>query len=208
MPIEFTNPDQGTAAADTLDYAGDPNFAGPLRVDGAEGDDEIRLNGYTGIALAGSGDDFVAANHGDDTVKGEEGNDTLLGQGGSDKLFGGDGDDELEGGSGFDRIFGGSGDDRIVGGNDDDVLYGDNRGPGLDGSVGDDVFVFDDDDGNDKVWDFSVGDDLVELTDGTGYTLSYSGDNTIMTYGATTVTFYNATLTADDIYYATDMMMA
>jgi len=187
----------GTSLSDTLVFSGTGSKT-QFRVDAGDGDDVISLNGVSSIAIGGVGNDTVMANHGDDTVRGGEGNDQLLGNGGRDKVFGGEGNDYVDGGSGFDRIFGGVGDDTLRGGDDDDVIYGDVSDGNKDGSIGADTFIFDADDGNDKVLDFADDIDVVVLEGGADVTLSYHAGNTIMTFGATTVTFFKTELEQDD----------
>ncbi|WP_231635929.1 calcium-binding protein [Novosphingobium sp. ST904] len=146
------------------------------------------------------GDDYIIGGANSDNLYGDEGNDTIYGGGSADKLRGGEGNDYLNGGGGADRIYGGSGDDIIFGGAGDDVLYGDN--PNDPTETGADIFEFDKDDGSDKVFDFELGLDKVRLLEGNTYSLSYLGDNTILTYGTTTVRFYDAHLTSADIIFA------
>ena len=64
-----------------------------------------------------------------------------------DELTGSNGNDRLEGRGGDDVINGYGGDDRLCGGD------------------GDDTFVYDRGDGNDRIYDFSDGDDILILTD-------------------------------------------
>jgi len=66
-----------------------------------------------------------------------------------------EGDDILNGGAGSDRIVGDRGDDTINGGAGDDLLIG---------ARGADVFVFADGTGDDKVGDFGVGDDILDVS--------------------------------------------
>jgi len=56
------------------------------------------------------------------------------------------------------------------------------------------------------VYDFEVGLDKVVLTDGGSYSLSYSKGDTIMTYGDTSVIFYDETLTSADIVGASEIL--
>ena len=151
----------------------------------------------------GDGDDIFNGGAGEDNIRGGAGDDTLLGGLNADKLYGQEGDDELQGGSGGDRLYGGDDEDRIVGGDGNDVLHGDNAGDGDDAEGWSDTFVFDNNDGNDVVNDFEDDLDEVELTSGGTYSLSYEGNNTVLTYGSTTVTFRGVILEADDFSGAT-----
>ena len=145
--------------------------------------------------------DTVDSGSGADNVRTEGGDDVILAGTGRDKVYAGDGDDVLFGNQGDDRLYGGTGNDTLYGGADDDVLYGDNPNDANDDEGFADVFVFDMDDGNDKVQDFEVGIDKLQFTGGDADDLSfaYVGATTVITYGATTVTVYGATLDADDI---------
>ena len=99
--------------------------------------------------LTGSGHaDVLAGDRRDNVIDGGPGNDVLYGGpgGGDDVLRGGTGDDALYGGQGSDRLIGGPGDDRLIG------------GPGKDS------FVFERDNDNDAILDFSLGDDHIDLT--------------------------------------------
>lgn len=154
------------------------------------------------IVKGTDGNDDIAAGANKDRCHGGEGDDHIKGNGSNDKLYGDGGNDTLDGGAQDDRVYGGDGNDIIIGGNGNDVLYGDNANDGNDHEGWADVFVFDSDDGTDKVFDFEAGIDRVELTEGGTYSLAYSGDNTILTYGSTTVTFYDEILTDSDILVA------
>lgn len=93
--------------------------------------------------------------------------DKLLGDGGANIVIGGDGDDWLE----------------ARGGNDD-----------LTGGAGMDQFVFNTTDGADTIQDYVTGEDFIYLRDATGvsYSTAISGDDTVITYGSTTITVENS----------------
>lgn len=171
-------------------------------VTGTSSSDVITTGGARDAVHAEGGDDVVRSGANQDRVYGQGGNDMIEGQGSNDKLYGGDGNDYLDGGGQDDRLYGGTGDDIIIGGDGNDVLYGDNAGDDNDMEGFADTFVFDANDGSDKVFDFEVGLDKVLLTDSTTYTLEYTkGGNTVMAYGDTIVTFYDSHLTASDITF-------
>src|SRR6187455_2495785 len=71
---------------------------------------------------------------------GEGGNDSLSGESGADLLFGGNGNDNLTGGSGNDT---------------------------LEGGAGHDTFAFAEGSGQDRIEDFTRGEDLIDVS---GYT--------------------------------------
>ncbi|MEH2412684.1 calcium-binding protein [Nostoc sp.] len=104
-----------------------------------------------------SGNDYLTAGtQGNYQIYGYEGNDTLIGGSGDDYLDGGDGDDSLVGGDGNDVLTGGSGSDTLVGGDGNDVLTG---------GSGSDTFVLNYSGGGiDRITDFSVDDDVLQIT--------------------------------------------
>ncbi|MEJ6404240.1 fasciclin domain-containing protein [Yoonia sp. 2307UL14-13] len=104
----------------------------------------------------GRGDDFVSGKGGKDFIFLGSGDDVGLGGAGRDLISGWSGDDHLDGGAGRDRIYGGSGDDTIIGGAGRDKLFG---------GSGADTFVFNDGDGRDKIRDFNVHEDVIDLSD-------------------------------------------
>lgn len=79
----------------------------------------------------------------------------LYGTRNDDVLTGTAKDDHIEGGRGNDRLYGGAGDDRLVDGPGADSLWG---GPGAD------VFVFVKDGETDRIYDFQLGIDRIDLT--------------------------------------------
>ncbi|MDA5556024.1 Ig-like domain-containing protein [Shimia sp. MMG029] len=145
--------------------------------------------------------DQISGLAGNDTLVGKEENDILDGGADNDKLTGGDGDDELIGDQGDDRLTGGQGNDTLNGGDGNDVFYGDLTGSGLDGAMGADLFAFDMDDGVDRVFDFVAGIDRVQLLDAgnASFAFNASTGDTVMTYGTTVVTFFNANVTSSDV---------
>lgn len=68
-----------------------------------------------------------------------------------DIFFGRGGDDVFSGGGGFDTLLGGGGNDRLRGGSGGDTLKG---------GAGEDIFIFDEGDGNDRIQDFRAEDTL------------------------------------------------
>lgn len=89
------------------------------------------------------------------TLTGEAGNDLLRSGIGDDELVGGTGDDILSAWDGDDILYGGSGDDVLDGGVGNDTLYG---------GTGKDIFIFDNNSGNDIVYGAEAGD-TIKLTD-------------------------------------------
>ena len=156
-------------------------------IEGGEGNDELD---------GGEGADFLGGGAGNDTLRGGAEADSLAGHEGDDVLYGGEGNDMLEGGAGADTISGGTGDDE---------MYGD---------AGADTFVFAPGHGNDVVYDFTSGEDKIELSfnnissfddltitssdDGVTIDLTEHGGGTIFLEG-----FTADNLDADDFIFAT-----
>ena len=131
----------------------------------------------------------VTAGNGGNTIYGGAGNDTLTGGNGPDSLYGGSGNDSLDGGTQVDHLYGGSGNDTLVGGNNGDYLYGGYGADTLLGGNGNDFFVFlDTRDTGDKITDFSVGSDKIDLlaidaniTAAGNQAFSFAGNTTALT---------------------------
>ena len=108
------------------------------------------------LAAAGApGDDTIDGGSGNDSIEGDQGDDSLLGGTGNDTIDGGTDDDRIDGGAGVDSILGGSGDDVIAGGADKDTLSG---------GAGNDTFVIADGTGRDRILDFTLGEDRLDLS--------------------------------------------
>lgn len=110
---------------------------------------------------------------------------TLTGNSGDNKLFAFAGDDILIGNAGADRLFGHAGSDILNGGADDDVLFG---------GAGNDTFQLDSLIGIDKIKDFKVGTDNIQL-DSTVFTALTIGNQ------LNTTEFTIATTAADNDDY-------
>ncbi len=143
------NPLDGTSKADLM-------FGG-------RGEDLIRSGDGNDLVYAGSQSDVVRGGKGNDALHGETGGDTLYGECGNDFLFGGEDDDTLIGGKDSDTLNGGRGDDNLWG--DDRPTWGGTQKQYFDA----DVFVFDVEDwGDDKIWGFNNGFDLIKFGPDTG----------------------------------------
>lgn len=133
---------------------------------GDDGNDVVYGQAGNDILHGGSGNDLLRGLDDDDTLYGEADNDRLYGENGNDTLFGGDGNDRLYGQNDNDRLSGGEGNDILYGGAGDDVLIG---GAGVDifyNGTGIDTVAFDAIDGNaDRLYDFTVGEDVLNITD-------------------------------------------
>lgn len=155
--------------------------SGPARIDNSgmiEGATAIRAKGGAGLHLAndgtitglitlGNGDDRIA-NHGllDGAVALGGGRDVFIGTGGGAvEVDGGAGRDLIVGSDGADHLVGGRGRDKVHGGDGDDILVGCYGKDVLDGGEGADTFVFlrSGKANADRIKDFAVGEDLIQL---------------------------------------------
>ena len=134
----------GTDAADTIESAQSGWFFG------AGGNDTITIESGSNTIHAGNGDDVITLGAGDDKVFAGAGNDTI---------HAGLGSNEVYAQAGNDIVLAAGGDDLIVGGKGDDVLAG---------GEGYDEFVFNINDGKDKITDFNIDEDTLSLV-GFGY---------------------------------------
>ncbi|MES0885398.1 M10 family metallopeptidase C-terminal domain-containing protein [Roseibium sp. SCP14] len=157
---------------------------------GGDGNDRLRGGNEADALSGGSGEDVLVSLGGDDTLTGGAGKDYVYGGQGNDKLFGnrdddrlrgnrgndemdgGNGNDDLRGGGNNDTIYGGAGDDFILGENGNDTINGgagnDTLRGGSGGAAGDgswDIFVFNRGDDFDKIKDFEIDRDKIDLSD-------------------------------------------
>ncbi|MEM7268593.1 MAG: hypothetical protein AAF401_05000, partial [Pseudomonadota bacterium] len=130
------------------------NIAANLLVGGGGGDHVSGMGGRDRL-FGGFGDDTLMGGGARDRLLGQAGADKIIGGQGIDFIRGGGGDDTLSGQHGADRIWAGGGDDRIEGGLGRDLI----RGGG-----GADVFFFSRGDGADRITDFSIDDDRLDLS--------------------------------------------
>ncbi len=162
--------------------------AGNDRLFGNENNDLISGGAGNDWIWGGLGDDMVHGDEDDDVIYGNRGYDTLFGDAGADTLIGGIANDVLRGGDGADRLFGNEQSDYLDGGTGDDLLWG---------GIGRDVFAFTDGFGNDRIEDFTVRWDRIdlsgvtEITDWADLTASHlaigSSGNVVITAGADSV---------------------
>lgn len=123
-------------------------------IHGGGGNDEIR---------GGSKRDKLFGDAGKDNIEGYNGNDILSGGAGDDLLGGGHGNDTLLGGAGRDDLSGDTGNDVLKGGGGRDLLYGGAGDDDLYGGAGADRFIFDTNQGIERIHDFQLGTDLIEI---------------------------------------------
>lgn len=156
---------------------------------------------------------------------GASGNDVIDGDAGFDRLFGNQDDDTLNGGLGPDALFGqldndllngDEGDDRLFGGAGFDTLNGGVGNDTLQGNFNWDVFVFEDNFGNDVIVDFNVANafenidlsavtEIVDFQDLVDNHLSTDGNgDAVITVGTDTITLLGVdagTLTASEFVF-------
>ncbi|MEO0911983.1 MAG: calcium-binding protein [Pseudomonadota bacterium] len=113
---------------------------------GGVGDEDLNGGFGNDIIKGGAGVDIVAGASGNDFLHGEQGNDTIRGGAGNDTMLGGLGADLLNGFSGDDIIDGGQGNDQLIGG------------------IGADTFQFQFLAGNDRIFAWEDGIDVIDLT--------------------------------------------
>lgn len=157
---------------------------------GGAGDDLLtgEYHGGTygnGLKVQSPGHDFIDGGAGSDILQGEDGNDILIGGDQDDYLWGDahyydlasdkQGHDYLDGGDGIDRLFGQGGNDTLTGGQGDDVL---------DGGEGDDTYLFNVGDGNDRISDTSGKNRIIFGTGITPNSISLGLGSLLVHYGS------------------------
>ncbi|MAY85814.1 MAG: hypothetical protein CML02_03700 [Pseudooceanicola sp.] len=134
------------------------------RLWGGAGDDQLYGHDGRDVLRGGGGHDKLYGQDGNDKLFGGSGNDNLQGLRGNDVLYGLKGDDQLSGGDDDDLLFGGSGNDQLAGGTGDDMIVGGKGNDVLLGSLGVDTYVFNRRDGHDRIMDYAVRDDVIDLS--------------------------------------------
>ena len=160
---EITGPGQVT-----LDLAGFENVTTGSGNDLVYGNDAsnqfILLDGFN-EAHGRGGDDSIYGGSQRDQLYGDDGDDILYGYAGDDLIHGGTGADSLSGMDGDDELFGGAGEDWLDGGDGNDWLDGGDGYDDLFGGAGNDTFVISQ--GEDFIYDFTLGEDRLVGTNGT-----------------------------------------
>lgn len=150
---------------------GDDNIFGGIENDTLNGgNDEDKLFGGQGNDTINGGDDdardALFGSSGDDILNGGGGNDALRGNTGMDTLNGGDGADNLQGGNQNDILNGDAGVGTLDGGSGEDTLNGGTGNDRLTGGASNDLFVFENGSGVDRITDFNFGSgDQIDLSD-------------------------------------------
>jgi len=160
---------------------------------GADANDQIFAGGGNDTVWGGGGEELIRGGAGNDTLYGGLGNDTMYGDNGDDTMRGGQDDDMMFGGSGNDEIYGNQGVDRIFGGTGNDTIHGGLGDDVMTGGPGDDVFVFNAGNGDDRITDFTSGEDIIRFAniaglDYAGLSISYNGGDAVIDYGTGSIT--------------------
>ena len=179
---------------DTINGDGGNDFlysqGGIDEIFGGEGNDLLRGGTGNDRLVGGDGNDRILGENGNDVVNGNDGSDVVFGgddadmlhgDGGNDLLFGGLGDDIIRGGTNSDQIRGNEGNDDLFGDAGNDRVAGDSGDDFLDGGVGVNVILGDA--GVDEIIGTAndvvrggAGDDLIELSAGSGEAASFLGN--------------------------------
>ncbi|ESQ87843.1 hypothetical protein ABAC460_18110, partial [Asticcacaulis sp. AC460] len=152
---------------------GDDRLYGEKHFDlmyGDAGNDSLSGGDHDDFLYGGTGNDVLQGGADNDFVNGESGNDQVFGGTGNDTLTGSTGNDILNGEGGNDVIRAGSHDDMVYGYDGDDRLQGDSGADNQYGGLGNDLFIFtatsdsNISTGVDKLWDFTAGQDRIDLS--------------------------------------------
>lgn len=177
---EGRNTLRGNAGDDTLEGRGDNDI-----LIGADGADTMRGGAGNDTLNGGNQADILDGGTGDDLMRGGADNDFLNGRGNDDEIYGNSGRDNMFGAGGADQMFGQAGNDTMNGGGGDDILDGGQHNDTLTGGAGADTFVYNSAADTpigvigDKITDFEVGIDHIDLSNVAGPTLTIN----IMTGG-------------------------
>ncbi len=145
---------------------GDDTLIGGKDVDWASYSDAtaaVTVDLTSGTATGGAGNDMLQEI---ENAQGSKFNDTLKGNDGNNILDGGAGNDALNGGGGMDTLKGGAGNDTLDGKQDKDTLTG---------GAGNDIFKFTVNGPADKITDFNVTNDTIQLENGIFKALTATG---------------------------------
>ncbi len=132
-------------------------------------------------------ENIIAGDFGD-VINGSKAGNEIFGQAGADKISGLGGNDVLHGGAHRDVIKGGTGRDMIYGNGGNDVLFG---------NGGNDTFVFAAGDGSDRIRDFKVGKDLIQIDGAQFDDLTFAKTGT-----AVTITWQDISIQVDNVKLA------
>jgi serralysin len=129
-------------------FAGQPLYPGGGTVQNIERFDAIALTQFNDTMVVGDQADPA-------TAYGYDGDDHLIGQENRVVLYGGNGNDLLVGSTANDVLYGENGNDKIIGHHGPDELWG---------GAGSDTFYFTSTDATDRIMDFEVGSDKIDVS--------------------------------------------
>lgn len=178
---------RGGLGVDMLAFQTTANVAVDLNVS--------RVQTFQGGSISVTGVESLRGGTGHDRLSGNWLANVLEGGAGNDTLMGRNGNDVLRGEAGNDALFGGFGNDVLNGGTGNDVLNGGGGGDFLVGGGGADRFVFRLGDGQDRIADFTQGQDRIVFQAGPDDTSDLriidQGRDTVIEYGANSITLVN-----------------
>jgi hypothetical protein len=123
---------------------------------------------YNGWFFAAGGNDTIVVPTGSNTIHGGNGDDVITLGDGDDKVFAGAGNDTIHAGLGSNEVYAQAGNDIVLAAGGDDLIVGGTGDDVLSGGEGYDEFVFNINDGKDKITDFNIDEDTLSLA-GFGY---------------------------------------
>jgi Ca2+-binding RTX toxin-like protein len=147
-----------TGAVITLNNFSESNYSFQFSDNSKITLDNLLIGSATNDNLIGSNArDQILADSGMDALIGFAGNDYLAGDAGNDVIFGGTDNDAILGGAGNDYLDAGAGDDILISGKGNDKLFG--------GSGNDKFLITKAPGAIDKITDFNLAEDSLDLTD-------------------------------------------
>lgn len=192
---ETLNGNQHSGVTMDIIYGNDGNDT----IDGKTGNDRLFGNAGADRIKGSAGDDLINGGADNDSLSGGSGKDLLQGSGGADVMNGGGGNDTLQGQIGNDTLNGWSGRDVLIGGAGRDLLIGHKGNDVLTGGTGRDTFKFTKGHGNDRITDFEIGRDVIEIGKGA----NKLADLSFATKGSDVlVSFADVTILVEDVKIA------
>ena len=178
------------AAVSTLYGGGDADYLA-----GGGGTDWLFGQGGDDSLIGGAGGDLIYGNQGADMIwggadgdilYGGQGVDTLYAEPGADVVYGNKGADYLAGSGGNDTLYGGQANDSLLGGDGADEIWGNRGDDTLRGGDGADTFGFGGSFGDDRIADFEMAADKLNLSG--AVTVTAVSGSAVLTLGGQTVT--------------------
>jgi hypothetical protein len=126
------------------------------------------VSAQSGWFFGAGGNDTITIESGSNTIHGGNGDDVITLGAGDDKVFAGAGNDTIHAGLGANEVYAQAGNDIVLATGGDDLIVGGTGDDVLSGGEGYDEFVFNINDGKDKITDFNIDEDTLSLV-GFGY---------------------------------------